>query len=330
MLSVFFSLCSWTPAVLAWTTPTKQEIVHSWVIKCVSDLCHNPQKAINSLDFISISKMKFALQAKLEEESLLLSLKQNSNNPSSTLVWVKDCSFSIRSSTSGSSDIPTMTMSVADQKLSNDIKGVSIPLTNICGGSLIVQFKGTLISNDYKQTCVEKFNFIQYPPVWMKRAFDENLFSDAEIKVGQESFNVHKVILALASQVFKKMFESDMKEKNGVIEISDFDPAIISDLLMYIYTGEAPNLKTLAKELLFAADKYDLQGLVFICMQQLETDLTFDNVAEVLLLADRLSLENPLRSVCVRFIQENLASVSQSKSWRSLMEVVSQDLLQSL
>ena len=272
---------------------------------------------MESLDFISISEMTFALQAKLGKKSLLLFLKNI--HSSSTLkwvhVWAKDCSFSIRSPTSGLSDTPAMTLSVADQKLSNDIKGVSIPLTNICGGSLMVQFKGTLISNDCKQTCVKKPDFIHYPHVWMKRAFDENLFSDAQIILGQESFKVHKVILASASQVFKKMFESDMKEKNGVIEISDFDPAIISDLLKYIYTGEAPNLKTLAKELLFAADKYDLQGLVFICMQQLETDLTFDNVAEVLFLVDRLSLENPLRSVCVRFIQENFASVSQSKSW---------------
>ena len=297
---------------------------------------------MNILNFISISEMKFALQVKLEEESLLLSLKQNPFNPSHTQVWAKDCSFSIwsstsgpsdtfsiRSSTSGPSDTPAMTLSVADQKLSNDIKGVSIPLTKICGGSLIVQFKGTLISNDYKQVCVKKPDFIQYPRVWMKRALDENLFSDAQIKVGQESFKVHKVILASASQVFKKMFESDMKEKNGVIEISDFDPAIISDLLTYIYTGEAPNLKTLAKGLIYAADKYDLQGLVFICMQQLETELTFDNVAEVLFLADKLSLENSLCSDSVRFIQENFASVSQSKSSQSVMED-SQDLIQSM
>ena len=266
--------------------------------------------------------MECGLEAYLKEESLLLSLRMGFG---SSLIWAKDCSFSIRSSTGSPSDSPTMTLSVADQTLSTyNNKGVSIPLTSINGGPLVVQFKGTFITDDYKQTCVKKPDFTRHPPNWMKTAFEAMLFSDAQIKVGQETFKVHKVILASVSQVFQKMFESDMQEKNGVINISDFDSAVIFDVLTYIYTGEAPNLKTLAKELLFAADKYDLQGLVLICMQQLETDLTFDNVAEVLFLADKLTLDNPLRNACIRFVQQHFASVSQSKSWQGLK--VSQDL----
>ena len=318
-LLIFLSF-SWTPAVLGWTSPTKQEIVHNWVIKGIGDLILNPKKAVESSNF---SNLGFRLQAKLKEESLLLC------GITSELLLVTDCSFSIRSLTSCPS---TMTLSVAYQRLSNNDVSVStqlmsMPLTSIHGDSVMVQFKGTLISNDYKQICVDNPSFTQNPLDWMKTAFEEKLFSDAQINVGQETFKLHKVILASASQVFKKMFGSDMQEKNGVINISDFDSAVIFDVLTYIYTGEAPNLKTLAKELLFAADKYDLQGLVFICMQQLETNLTFDNVAEVLvlLLADKLSFENPLRNNCIKFIQENFASVSQSKSWQSLMEA-SQDL----
>ena len=266
--------------------------------------------------------MKCGLKAQLKEESLLLSLSKRCGT---SLIWARDCSFSIRSSTGSPSDSPTMTLSVADEELSYYNEDVSIPLTSIHGGPLVVHFKGTFILGVYKQTCLKKPDFTRHPLNWMKTAFEAMLFSDAQIKVGQETFKVHKVILASVSQVFQKMFESDMQEKNGVINISDFDSAVIFDVLAYIYTGEAPNLKTLAKDLLLAADKYDLQGLVFICMQQLETDLTFDNVAEVLFLADKLSLQNPLRNACIRFIQKHSASVSRSKSWQSLMEV-SQDL----
>ena len=93
---------------------------------------------------------------------------------------------------------------------------------------------------------------------WMVKLFNEKSYSDAQIQVGEEVFLVHRVILAAASPVFHAMFESGMQERSGIIKISDFDSAVVSDLLAFIYTGEAPNLETLAKELLLASDKYDI------------------------------------------------------------------------
>ena len=129
--------------------------------------------------------MKGGLKANLKKESLLLSLSKRSG---SSFIWAKDCSFSIRSSTGSPSDSPTMTLSVADEELSyHNNKGVSIPLTSIHGGPLVVQFKGTFILRDYKQTCVKKPDFTRHPLNWMKTAFEAMLFSDAQIKVVVQS-----------------------------------------------------------------------------------------------------------------------------------------------
>ena len=62
--------------------------------------------------------------------------------------------------------------------------------------------------------------------------------------VGRSSEH-NKIILASQSPVFKKMFEIDMKERrSGVIEVPDNTPAVMSDLLAYLYTGTAPHVDT--------------------------------------------------------------------------------------
>lgn len=123
----------------------------------------------------------------------------------------------------------------------------------------------------------------------MRSMLGDEVFSDAEIKVGGKAFKVHRAVLASQSDVFRRMFEADMKEKKeGVVEVFDVDSDVMSDLLSYIYTGSAPNIKTIAKKLLFAADKYNLVGLAACCEKELQTTFTVNNVIDILLVADTL------------------------------------------
>ncbi len=97
------------------------------------------------------------------------------------------------------------------------------------------------------------------PGYTMRSMLEDDVFSDAVVKVGSKSFRVHRAILACQSEVFKRMFLADMKEKKeGVVVIFDIDPDVMSDFLSFIYTGSAPNIKKKAKDLLFAADKYNM------------------------------------------------------------------------
>ncbi len=77
----------------------------------------------------------------------------------------------------------------------------------------------------------------------LKTEFDEKTFSDISIECGGEVFQAHRIILASHSPVFKRMLETETKEKQEkVITISDLDKEVVSDMLTFLYTSSAPNL----------------------------------------------------------------------------------------
>ena len=73
------------------------------------------------------------------------------------------------------------------------------------------------------------------------------------------------------SAVLRQMFLSPMEEaRTGTVEITDMDSKTLRKLLEFIYTGEVENMEDLAEELLYAADKYEIMGLVSInCFTEL-------------------------------------------------------------
>ena len=97
----------------------------------------------------------------------------------------------------------------------------------------------------------------------MELMFEKKIFTDIQIEFGNNTFNAHRAVLASHSEVFEKMFEINMKEKER--RKTDIDAEVMSDLLAFIYTGRAPNMRAHTKELLLAADKYNLQDLVVMC-----------------------------------------------------------------
>lgn len=65
------------------------------------------------------------------------------------------------------------------------------------------------------------------------------------------------VIVSIArSPVFAAMFEHEMEErKTKRVTIADIDADVLKEMLLYIYTGQTPNLSRIADCLLAAADK---------------------------------------------------------------------------
>lgn len=81
-------------------------------------------------------------------------------------------------------------------------------------------------------------------------------YSDMTICVGEHQFAVHKVILASRSPVFAAMFEHQMKETvESRIVIEDIKALVFEELLLFVYTGNRPNVDRFALDLLIAADK---------------------------------------------------------------------------
>ncbi|GFY78490.1 speckle-type POZ protein, partial [Trichonephila inaurata madagascariensis] len=118
--------------------------------------------------------------------------------------------------------------------------------------------------------------------------YKENLLYDTELKTKTGSFPAHKNILSAHSEVFRKMFASDMKEKStGCVVIEDLDDDTVHKMLLYIYTATMPDLLwDSACNLYAAADKYEILSLKGECSSFLKDHLSSDNALDLLILAD--------------------------------------------
>ncbi|GIY50174.1 TD and POZ domain-containing protein 4 [Caerostris extrusa] len=77
----------------------------------------------------------------------------------------------------------------------------------------------------------------------LKSLYNNDMFSDLTLRVGNEDLQLHKCILASRSNVFHKMFKHNMKENlTNSLEISDIDPAIVKMMVCYMYCGQVKNL----------------------------------------------------------------------------------------
>ena len=107
-----------------------------------------------------------------------------------------------------------------------------------CDGRLTIQVDAILCSCSDTVMHIEEKPVLQDKLMPLVSLFDNDLFTDLTIKCGGEEFKAHKAVLACQSPVFRRMLESDMKEqRTNIIEISDVDPEVMSDLLAYLYTA---------------------------------------------------------------------------------------------
>jgi len=129
---------------------------------------------------------------------------------------------------------------------------------------------------------------------------------DVTLTCGEKVFYCHKGILSARSPVFKAMFQSNMKENElGTVEIEDIQQEVVSELLQYIYSGTMSlNFEKYGKELLAAAEKYQVDQLKGACENELISKLDAENCIEMLLLGDRYKARN-LKKSAFEFFKKN-------------------------
>jgi len=150
--------------------------------------------------------------------------------------------------------------------------------------------------------------------------FDSSQFADVVLTSGSREFHCHKAILTSRSRVFSAMFEHDMEEsKRNRVDVTDVDSDVMADMLRFIYTGKAPNLETMAADLLAAADKYALDRLKVMCEEALCNSLTVENVSEILILADLHSADQ-LKATAIDFINtHHVTDVMETAGWKQMV-----------
>ncbi|XP_034481597.1 speckle-type POZ protein-like [Drosophila innubila] len=117
---------------------------------------------------------------------------------------------------------------------------------------------------------------------------------------------VHKNILSARSKVFAAMFKHAMQENTeNCVAIKEFNFDVVSELIRFMYSGEAPNLKEMSGELLAAAEKYQLDRLKMMCAKFMADNLSIDNADAVLKSADLYNLRD-LQLKTIQYIQYNI------------------------
>lgn len=150
--------------------------------------------------------------------------------------------------------------------------------------------------------------------------FENGEFSDFTLAVGGEELRVHKAILAAQSPVFAAMFQHDMlrENKQNRAAITDTDCRVLKEMLVYMYSGSSPNIREMAKDLLVAADKYDLDGLKAMCEEVLCSTLVVDNAAESLEFADKYRATQ-LKAQALHLINTYIKDVMTTQAWKDMI-----------
>ena len=154
------------------------------------------------------------------------------------------------------------------------------------------------------------------------KLFNDKQFSDVEIECGGEIFYCHINILSTRSDYFRAMFQADLAEnRTKKVSIKGIDSEVAGEMLNFIYTGGTNDnvLKEKSKELLEAADKYQLDVLKSICEDHLCSNLHINNALENLVFGD-FHQASKLRRMAMKVIASNLVKVVETKEYQNLVK----------
>ncbi|XP_047099772.1 ankyrin repeat domain-containing protein 65-like [Schistocerca piceifrons] len=132
---------------------------------------------------------------------------------------------------------------------------------------------------------------------------------------GETQLAVHRSVLVAKSPVLAAMLaHNEMETGNCRIVVTDVEPKVLQQLLLFMYKDSTPQLCSMAPQLLVAADKYCILDLKGQCELQLVEDLSVENVVSTALLALRHSCPH-LKETAGCFLKANLAKVMGTEGW---------------
>ena len=137
-----------------------------------------------------------------------------------------------------------------------------------------------------------------------------------------------KVVLSCQSEVFKNMIKNKtlIEKQAGVMEMNpmeilenDIDSDSMEQLLFYIYQGKVTESKMLNTDLLMAADKFMVNGLLDLCVKYLKSNLSLENVLDVLVKAE-LTNQKALFDSASRFVRTNTGCLKKTSAYNEMFE----------
>ena len=154
------------------------------------------------------------------------------------------------------------------------------------------------------------------------KLYGQNEFADVKIVCNGKIFECHKLVLICQSDVFKTMIKNKSlieKQFEGVMEINenDFSSDTMEQILYYLYFQKVKDNKVINTDLMIAADKYNVKGLLDVCTNYLGSNLSEENALDVLVKAELID-QKKLFDAASKFVCNNIGRVNKTSAWEEI------------
>ncbi|XP_036407610.1 kelch-like protein 33 [Megalops cyprinoides] len=164
----------------------------------------------------------------------------------------------------------------------------------------------------------------------IKDLWERGIACDLVLKTErEESFPVHRVVLAAGGAYFRALLCGGMRESGeGVVMLRGVCGWVLQMLLAFLYSGTLWLSEDTVWELTEAALQYQLQGALSLCQDFLRAHMDVQSCLDVLALAEAYGLQQ-LGQQAEQFILRNFQRVSAGDKFRDLPADTLEHLLQN-
>ncbi|XP_013382450.1 BTB/POZ domain-containing protein 17-like [Lingula anatina] len=166
------------------------------------------------------------------------------------------------------------------------------------------------------------------------RFFNSEILSDVILKVGEQTFYAHKLILIKTSDVFERMFSSGWSEANSkCVELVEEGPCIeyFARFLKFLYGCQIILSKDSCLPVLVLADKYNVADLKNVCVSfacssiipKLQLKQVFHTWFQYATKCDHKQLV----SACILALSEEMSEIMLSGEWQREWEELDKNQL---
>ena len=155
-------------------------------------------------------------------------------------------------------------------------------------------------------------------------------FCDITLLIGPEKqpIKAHRLILASASDYFRVMFTSDLKEsRQSEVELCNTDLPTMTSLIDFLYSGKMQVTDDTIEKILTTANFFGLSKIVKKCVEHVQAKMNNANSIEILEFAERISNQH-LKKIARKFVIQNFETISSKNldimamNTRLLLEII--------
>lgn len=163
----------------------------------------------------------------------------------------------------------------------------------------------------------------------MKQLKELDSLCDVTLSVGEESFRVHRVVLAASSPYFNAMFTNQHLESSmSRVELNGMDAGALKSLIDFAYTSVLTICEETVQALLIAANLLQITSVVDACSDFLSARVDVENCLEIAAFAELFSCSHLYRTSW-QFALENFHEVWQMEEFLSTPLSLLLDLVKS-